>query len=80
MKSEKALLTSDFQLLFAGEPISGRQGGGKGALMGEAASLVPALLLGQILKSAFTCRSRNQSNTQIPMSHPFIFQITKKKS
>lgn len=35
MKSEKALLTSDFQLLFAGEPISGRQGGGEGSADGR---------------------------------------------
>lgn len=81
MKSEKVLLKSDFRLLFAGVPISGRQRGKeKGVLMGETASLAPALLLGQILRNAFTCRSRNQSNTQIPMSHPFIFQIKKKNS
>lgn len=29
--SQKVRLTSDFQLLFALEPISGRQGGGEGS-------------------------------------------------
>lgn len=51
MNSKKVLLISLFQLLFALEPISRRQGEENGVLMGEAASLVPAFLLGRIFKN-----------------------------
>lgn len=44
--------------------------------MGEAASLVPAFLLGRIFKNAFACRSRNQSNTYKSHGSSIYFPAT----